>query len=59
MKLTFLGSGSAFSLSKENYQSRAQFENLPVGEALDSQSNIVESIMSWNKDGQLWKSEAF
>jgi len=45
--------------SKENYQSRAQFENLPVGEALDSQSNIVESIMSWNKDGQLWKSEAF
>jgi hypothetical protein len=45
--------------SKSNYAKREQFENAPVGEILDNQSNIVESIQSWNKDSQLWASEAF
>jgi hypothetical protein len=45
--------------SKENYQKREEFENAPVGEVLDHQSNIVESIQQWKNDSQLWASEAF
>lgn len=45
--------------SKGNYDKREQFEMQPVAEALDHQSLIVESIQSWQKDGRLWKDEAF